>query len=167
MSGKTGVTTVLTGATPLEKATQNVPEVPNLDILPGGPMPPFPTEMLSSDAMDQLLQHCGELYTHVVIDTPPILSVTDGVILARHADAVVLVVRHGKSSKHVVRRARDLLLRSGAPITGIVLNAVDMNSPEYYGYYGYSGYSYSSGDSGSWEPQIGIKGKKPQAGETE
>ncbi len=66
---------------------------------------------------------------------------------------MVLVVRHGKSSKHVVRRARDLLLRSGASITGIVLNAVDLNSPEYYGYYGYSGYSYSSVDSQSWEPQ--------------
>ncbi len=66
---------------------------------------------------------------------------------------MVLVVRHGKSSKHVVRRARDLLLRSGAPITGIVLNAVDLSSPEYYGYYGYSGYSYSSVDSESWEPQ--------------
>jgi polysaccharide biosynthesis transport protein len=63
----------------------------------------------------------------------------------------VLIVRHGKSSKHVVRRARDILLRSGAGITGIVLNAVDLNSPEYYGYYGYSGYSYSSVDSESWE----------------
>jgi Mrp family chromosome partitioning ATPase len=109
--------------------------------------------MLSSEAMNTLLQHCAEVYTHIVIDSPPILSVTDGVILAREADAVVLVVRHGKSSKHVVRRARDLLLRSGAPITGIVLNAVDLNSPEYYGYYGYSGYSYSSVDSESWESQ--------------
>lgn len=165
MSGKTGVTTVLTGATPLEKATQNVAEVPNLDILPAGPMPPFPTEMLSSEAMEQLLQRCSELYTHVVIDTPPILSVTDGVILSRHADAVVLVIRHAKSSKHVVRRARDLLLRSGAPITGIVLNAVDLNSPEYYGYYGYSGYSYSSSDSGSWEPQSDSRDKNRRTGE--
>jgi succinoglycan biosynthesis transport protein ExoP len=87
----------------------------------------------------------------VIIDSPPILSVTDGVILARRADAVVLVVRHGKSSKHIVRRARDLLLRSGAPITGIMLNAVDMSSPEYYGYYGYSGYAYSGVDAESWQ----------------
>ena len=57
----------------------------------------------------------------------------------------------------IVRRARDLLLRSGAPITGIVLNAVDLNSPEYYGYYGYSGYSYSSIDSESWESQTATK----------
>ncbi len=153
LNGKVGLTTVLTGATKLEDSVQRIPEVPNLDILPSGPVPPFPTEMLSSDAMHDLLKQCGEIYTHIVIDSPPVLSVTDGVILARGADAVVLVVRHGKSSKHVVRRARDLLLRSGAPITGIVLNAVDMSSPEYYGYYGYSGYSYSSIDTEGWESQ--------------
>jgi capsular exopolysaccharide synthesis family protein len=167
MTGKVGLTTVLTGASSLEKAVQNVSEVPNLDILPAGPMPPFPTEMLSSDAMDSLLQHCGEVYTHVLIDTPPILSVTDGVVLARHADAVVLVVRHGKSSKHVVRRARDLLVRSGAPLTGIVLNDIDLNSPDYYGYYGYSGYSYASADSGSWEPQGTSKSTNRRSGETD
>jgi len=167
MSGKVGLTTVLTGATSIEKAVQNVSEVPNLDILATGPMPPFPSEMLSSDAMNSLLQHCADLYTHVLIDTPPILSVTDGVVLARHADAVVLVVRHGKSNKHVVRRARDLLVRSGAPVTGIVLNDVDLNSPDYYGYYGYSGYSYASADSGSWEPQSTPEGQNRRSGETE
>ncbi|HMH15020.1 MAG TPA: polysaccharide biosynthesis tyrosine autokinase [Edaphobacter sp.] len=163
LNGKVGLTTLLTGATKLVDTVQQIPEIPNLDVLPSGPVPPFPTEMLSSEAMDNLLKHCGEIYTHVVIDSPPILSVTDGVILAHEADAVVLVVRHGKSSKHVVRRARDLLLRSGAPITGIVLNAVDLNSPEYYGYYGYSGYSYSSIDSQSWEPQTAIAGGSDRA----
>jgi polysaccharide biosynthesis transport protein len=165
LNGKIGLTTVLTGATKLEETVQTVPEIPNLDILPSGPVPPFPTEMLSSGAMDAILRRCGELYDYVVIDSPPILSVTDGVILARQADAVVLVVRHGKSSKHVVRRARDILLRSGAGITGIVLNAVDLNSPEYYGYYGYSGYSYSSVDSESWESHKGDEARK--SGETE
>jgi polysaccharide biosynthesis transport protein len=153
LNGRVGLTTLLTGATTLKDTVQRVPEVPNLDVLVSGPVPPFPTEMLSSEAMARLLAHCGAIYTHVIIDSPPILSVTDGVILARESDAVVLVVRHGKSSKHVVRRARDLLLRSGAPITGIVLNAVDMSSPEYYGYYGYSGYSYSGVDATSWESQ--------------
>ncbi|MBB5338344.1 GumC family protein [Tunturiibacter gelidoferens] len=166
LNGKIGLTTVLTGATKLEETVQRVPEIPNLDILPSGPVPPFPTEMLSSAAMETILKRCGELYDYIVIDSPPILSVTDGVILARQADAVVLVVRHGKSSKHVVRRARDLLLRSGATITGIVLNAVDMNSPEYYGYYGYSGYSYSSVDSDSWESQTASTRDHTNAGET-
>jgi polysaccharide biosynthesis transport protein len=166
LNGKIGLTTVLTGATKLEETVQRVPEIPNLDILPSGPVPPFPTEMLSSEAMETILKRCGELYDYIVIDSPPILSVTDGVILARQADAVVLVVRHGKSSKHVVRRARDLLLRSGAAITGIVLNAVDLNSPEYYGYYGYSGYSYSSVDSDSWESQTVPHEDHTNVGET-
>jgi capsular exopolysaccharide synthesis family protein len=151
LSGKVGLTGVLAGTTTLEEAIQHVPEVPNLDILPSGPVPPFPTEMLSSEAMRELLERLGGMYTHIVIDSPPILSVTDGVILARVADAVVLVIRHGKSSKHVILRARDLLLRSGAPLSGLVLNAVDLNSPDYYGYYGYSGYSYGAVDSDSWD----------------
>jgi capsular exopolysaccharide synthesis family protein len=153
LSGKVGLTSVLAGTTTIDQAIQHVAEVPNLDILPSGPVPPFPTEMLGSDAMHALLEQLGETYTHIVIDSPPILSVTDGVILARVVDAVVLVIRHGKSNKHVIRRARDLLTRSGAPMAGLVLNAVDINSPEYYGYYGYSGYSYGTVDSDSWETQ--------------
>jgi Mrp family chromosome partitioning ATPase len=107
--------------------------------------------MLGSPAMSDMLRRCGELYTHVVLDSPPILSVTDGVLLSRWMDAVLIVVRHGKSSKQVVRRGRDLLARSNAPLAGIVLNAVDLNAPEYYGYYGYSGYSYSSLDPAGWD----------------
>jgi succinoglycan biosynthesis transport protein ExoP len=151
LSGRIGLSTVLTGGTTFEQSLQHPPEAPNLDILASGPVPPFPAELLSSEAMQRLLQQAAELYDYVVIDSPPILSVTDGVILARNADAVALVVRQGKSSKHVVRRARDLLIRAGAPITGIVLNAVDLNSPEYQGYYGQSGYHYAGTDSDSWE----------------
>jgi len=129
-SGKVGLTTLLTSATTLEETVQRVPEIPNLDILSSGPIPPFPTEMLNSQAMRDLLKRCSEIYTHVILDSPPILAVSDGLILSREADAVALVIRHGKASKHVVRRTRDLLLRSGAPVTGIVLNAVDLKSPE-------------------------------------
>ena len=151
LNGRVGLSTVLSGGTTFNEAVVNVPEAPNLDILCSGPVPPFPTEMLSSAAMQDLLRSCAERYTHIIIDTPPILSVTDGVILARGADAVVLVVRYGKSSRNVVRRSRELLVRSGAPLTGVVLNSVDITAPEYYGYYGYSGYSYSNVDSESWE----------------
>ena len=120
-------------------------------MLASGPVPPFPTEMLASATMTELLQYAATIYTHIVLDSPPILSVTDGVLLSRQVDACVLVVRHGKSSKHVIRRARDLLVRSNAPLAGIVLNAVDLNAPEYYGYYGYTGYSYSSLDAAGWD----------------
>ncbi len=153
LNGRVGLSTVLSGSVTMDEALMQVPEVPNLDILCCGPVPPFPTEMLSSEAMHELLVTSSERYTHIVIDSPPILSVTDGVILSRQSDALAMVVRHGKSSRHVVRRARDLLFRAGAPVTGVVLNAVDMNAPEYYGYYGYSGYSYSNIDSESWEPE--------------
>ena len=161
LNGKLGLSTVLSGQTTLEESVQQVREVPGLDILASGPVPPFPTEMLSSETMAELLRHAGEIYTHVVVDSPPILSVTDGVLLSRQVDAVVMVVRHAKSNKHVVRRARDLLVRSGAPLAGIVLNAVDLNAPEYYGYYGYTGYSYSSLDPAGWDAQNGsAKGRK-------
>jgi len=150
LNGKIGLTSVLTGSSTLEQAVQTLKDIPNLDVLVSGPVPPFPTEMLGSEAMKNLLQQCREIYTHIVIDSPPLLSVTDGVLLARDADAVVLIVRHGRSTKHTVRRARDLLVRSGAPITGVAINAVDLSSPEYYGYHGYAAYAgYGAANSGS------------------
>lgn len=153
LTGKLGLTSVLAGAATLQESLQRVPELPNLDILPSGPVPPFPSEMLSSETMRALLEKLGAMYNYVIIDSPPILSVTDGIILSRFADAVLLVVRHGKSNRNVMRRTRDLLVRSGAPTAGLVLNAVDHNSPDYYGYYGYAGYSYGSMDGESWETQ--------------
>ncbi len=163
LNGKLGLTSVLTGSLSLREAVQNIPDLPALDVLASGPIPPFPTEMLSSDAMRRLLEECRGIYTHVVLDSPPLLSVTDSVVLAREADAVVLIVRHGKSTKHAVRRARDLLVRSGAKLSGIALNAVDLSSPEYYSYYGYSGYAgYASAgvDSNAWESQNGSSNKE-------
>jgi polysaccharide biosynthesis transport protein len=163
LSGRFGLSTLLTGGTTFEQSLQRVPEAPNLDILTSGPVPPFPAELLGSEAMRALLLRCAELYDHIVLDSPPIISVTDGVILARNADAVVLVVRQGRSSKHVVRRARDLLLRAGAPITGIVLNAVDLTSPEYQDYYRQSNYLYADLGSDSWELRSKRDPAPPQA----
>ncbi len=161
LNGKLGLTSVLTGSVELKDAVQTVRELPSLDVLASGPIPPFPTEMLGSDTMRQLLGQARGLYTHIVMDSPPLLSVTDSVVLAREADAVVLIVRYGKSTKHAVQRARDLLVRSGGRLAGLALNAVDLSSPEYYSYYGYSGYAgyagYGSGgnDSTAWETQGG------------
>ncbi len=153
LNGKVGLSSILSGQTTLETSVQRIAEVPDLDILASGPVPPFPTEMLSSKTMMDLLDVAKERYAYVVLDSPPVLSVTDGVILSSKVDAVILVVRHGKSSKNIVRRGRDLLVRSGATMAGIVLNAVDLNAPEYYGYYGYSSYSYSSLDPAGWDAQ--------------
>ncbi len=167
LNGKVGLTSVLTGAATLEEAVQTVPELPYLDVLVSGPVPPFPTEMLGSATMNELLIKCRGIYTHIVMDSPPLLSVTDSVVLAQESDAVVLIIRHGKSTKNALRRARDLLIRSGSPITGIALNAVDLNSPEYYsyyGYYGYTGYASTGVDSAGWESKSGDKSKSRDGG---
>lgn len=154
INGKTGLTSVLSGSVPFDQAIQTLPEIPNLDILVSGPVPPFPAEMLGSPAMMALLQEARGKYTHIVLDSPPLLSVADSIVLSQSADAVLLVVRYGKSSKSAVRRGRELLARAGVRTVGIALNAVETNSPEYYAYYGYSGYaSYGSSgvESSAWE----------------
>jgi capsular exopolysaccharide synthesis family protein len=158
LQGMVGLTSVLTGSATLQEALQTVPDLPGLDVLVSGPVPPFPTEMLSSLTMKNLIEECRGKYTHIVMDSPPLLSVTDSIVLARDADAVVLIVRQGKSNKHALRRARDLLLRSGAGISGVVLNAVDTSAPDYaaqYGYYGYSGYGSEGVDGRSWTSRKG------------
>src|SRR5581483_900670 len=73
INGKVGLSSVLTGSTTLREAVQHVAEVPKLDVLVSGPVPPFPTEMLASDAMDRLLAECRGIYTHIVLDSPPLL----------------------------------------------------------------------------------------------
>ena len=93
------------------------------------------------------------MYTHIVIDSPPILSVTDG----SHPRPVRRCGRPGDPARQVQQARHPARARSAGPLrrsmAGIVLNAVDLNSPEYYGYYGYSGYSYGSMDADSWETQ--------------
>lgn len=145
ISSRTGLSTLLSGATTLSESIQSIPESPNLFLLPSGPVPPFPTELVSSSRMTNLLEECRGRFTHVIIDSPPVLTITDGLILAPFSDAVLLVVRYGRASKHSLRRARDLMLRAGIKLGGTVINAVDAASQRYYGYYGYQRYSYSNG----------------------
>ena len=164
LSSRIGLSTLLTGGSTFEETIQQIPEVPSLDIIASGPVPPFPSELLSSEAMQTMLTGAAGRYEYIIIDSPPVLSVTDGVILARNADAVVLVVRFGKSNKNIIRRACDLLIRAGAPMTGIVLNAVDISSPEYQGYYGQSEY-YLADEPKHSEPKVSSKAKKSRKDE--
>jgi len=145
ISSRAGLSTVLSGSTTFDESLQTVPESPNLFLLPSGPVPPFPTELISSNRMLDLIDTCKGRFTHIVIDSPPVLTITDGLILAPFSDAVLLVVRYGRASKHSVRRARDLMLRAGIRMGGTVINAVDAASQRYYGYYGYQRYAYSNG----------------------
>jgi capsular exopolysaccharide synthesis family protein len=111
--------------------------LPNLFVLPAGKMPPNPAELLASSNMRDLLADLREKYDHIVIDTPPSLSVTDAVVLSPRADAVVLVIRSGQTTKQALRRSRDILTQVNAKVVGVLLNAVDLSSPDYYYYYEY------------------------------
>jgi len=111
--------------------------------LPAGPTPPQPAELLSSDLMKEFIKTWRGQFEHIVIDTPPALSVTDAVALSVEADSVILVIRSGTTSKEALRRARDLLLRVNAKVTGVVVNAADLRAPDLHHYY-YSGGNYAS-----------------------
>ena len=105
-----------------------------LFVLTSGPVPPNPAELLGSDQMRKLISILSEKFRHIVIDSPPVNSFTDGVLIASMVDGVLLVVHGGKSSRGVVRRSRQLLLDIGAKIVGVVLNNVSVRSHDYYYY---------------------------------
>lgn len=106
-----------------------------LHLLPSGPVPPNPAELIGSEQMTNLLKIMEKNFTHVVVDSPPIASFTDGVLIASMVDGVILVVNSGKSSRQVVRRARQFLLDVGAKIFGVVLNNVNLRTQNDYYYY--------------------------------
>jgi succinoglycan biosynthesis transport protein ExoP len=137
----TGLSTVLGGNTVAEVAIRPVPGVPNLSVLPAGPVPLNPSEMLASPRMRDLLASLSSEFDYVIIDTPPVLSVTDAVLLSKLADSTLLVIRAGMTSKAALRRAYDVLAQVDAHIMGVILNAADFTEPDRY-YYGtrYRGY---------------------------
>jgi succinoglycan biosynthesis transport protein ExoP len=139
MGPHSGLSNVLTGSATLEQAITRTAVLPNLFVMTAGTPPPNPAELLASANMRDVLAQLREEYDHIVIDTPPSLSVTDAVVLSPRADAVVLVIRSGQTSKQALRRSRDLLTQVNAKVVGVLLNAVDLRSPDYYYYYEYQG----------------------------
>jgi capsular exopolysaccharide synthesis family protein len=134
-----GLTTWLSGERDLDNLLQKSPKTPNLKILTSGPVPPNPAELIGSEEMRRLLGQLSERFAHIIIDSPPAISFTDASILSTMVDGVMLVVHGGRSSRAVVRRAKQQLLDVGAHIFGVVLNNVKAEASDYY----YSGY-YSS-----------------------
>lgn len=122
-----GLSNVLSGGADPGTATFTTRER-NLFVMPAGAMPPQPSELLSSAILQDLLSQWREEYDHVVIDSPPALSVTDAVLLSVQADGVLLVVRANQTTTGAVLRARDLLLHVNCNLLGVVLNAVDLAS---------------------------------------
>ena len=139
MGPKTGLSNVLTGNATLQQAVVRSTLMPTLFVLPAGTPPPNPAELLASSNMKDILAELREQYDHIIVDTPPTLSVTDAVVMSTRADAVVLVIRSGQTTKQALRRSRDILLQVNARVAGVLLNAVDLTSPDYYYYYEYQG----------------------------
>lgn len=137
-----GLSTILSGVDAEPQFITPIPDVPTLTVLPAGPIPPNPAELLSSDAMKSWLMRWRIEFDYVVIDSPPCLSVTDAVVLSVEADKVILVARSGQTTKAGLRRASELLQHVNANVMGVVLNCLDSKSDDYYTYYHSSRYSY-------------------------
>jgi len=144
-----GLTTWLSGEKEIEGLIQQSEKAPNLKVLTSGPVPPNPAELLGSDEMRKLLAQLSETYAHIIIDSPPAISFTDASILSTMVDGVILVVHGGRSSRAVVRRAKQQLLDVGAHIFGVVLNNVKVESHDYYYSRYYSHYYESDADGSS------------------
>jgi len=140
-----GLAGFLTGAHSIEAALRQFSPVPTLWVLPAGPKPPNPAQLLSSSAMESLLRELRQRFKFLVIDSPPVLPVTDAMILSTFADGAVFVVESGVTARGAVARARKVLENVGARILGLVLNKVDVRHDGYYGYYNHYYYSYGSG----------------------
>jgi capsular exopolysaccharide synthesis family protein len=149
-----GLSNWLSGENDLDALLQTYGPTPNLKLLTSGPVPPNPAELLGSDEMRKLLGILTERFAHVIIDSPPAISFTDASILSTMVDGVVLVIHGGKSSRAVVRRAKQQLLDVGAHIFGVVLNNLRMESHDYY-YSGYYSEYYSDSDSDGAEGSTG------------
>jgi capsular exopolysaccharide synthesis family protein len=141
-----GVTNYLSGDTNIGGIVQEYEKLPNLKIITSGPVPPNSAELLGSEEMRRLITLLSDNFTHIIIDSPPAISFTDASILSTMVDGVMLVVHGGRSSRAVVRRAKQQLLDVGAHIYGIVLNNVKLESSNYYYYSGYYSSYYANED---------------------
>lgn len=127
----------------LTDKTMNVNEiiyetsVKGLYVMPSGPIPPNPSELISSKRMESLIEALGSQLDLVIYDAPPVLAVTDAQLLASKVDGTILVVRAEKSEKEAVRQSVQLLDHVHAKIIGTILNDVPGDKDGYYGYYGY------------------------------
>lgn len=127
-----GLSTILTQGINDRAIITPLESLPTLKLLPAGPHPPNPAELLGSKRMVETLEAFSAQYDRIIIDTPPVLSVADSLTLAYLADAVVLVVRSGTARKKAVLRVRDLLQRTNSNLVGIVFNCVNLKLEQYY-----------------------------------
>lgn len=136
-STEVGLTTILTGESSLQESLQET-ALDNLQVIPAGPRPPNPAELLDSDVMLKTIDELKSQFEVIIIDSPPVLAVTDAVVLAPSIDGVFMVVEMGRTPRHAVTRAHEGLEAAQARIMGAVFNKLSTRSSYYY----YSYYRY-------------------------
>lgn len=140
-----GLSTLLTGQCTVAEVLVET-QIPNLYVIPCGPIPPNPAELLSSPPMQELLQELQNLFKYVLLDSPPVLHVSDAQILATQVEAVVLVAHGAATPRELVDRGKENLLRVNANVIGVVLNNLDLSTVGYEHYYRYyRRYGYGDG----------------------
>jgi succinoglycan biosynthesis transport protein ExoP len=143
VSADSGLATVIAGQTDLASAIRPS-SVPNLSVLPCGPRPANPAELLTSPRFKELLDIIRSQYDFVIIDTPPLLVVTDPCVVAPRVDGVILAIRVTKNGRPFAERAKEILASLGANVLGVVVNGLGSPSGGKYGY-GYDQYQYGYG----------------------
>ena len=138
-----GVTSVLTRQMSLEEAIQAVPGVPGLFVLGRGPQPPDPAVLIESDEMRKVMDAFRRQYDFVILDSPPILGIADGLHLGQLADTVILVIRENVSNRKAVQDTVAMMAASHLPVSGFVFNDIDPRASSYS--YGYSYRDYFRG----------------------
>ncbi|RUS45282.1 CpsD/CapB family tyrosine-protein kinase [Cohnella sp. AR92] len=141
ISNRLGLTNVLVNEHPWNSALR-ASDIPNLFIMTAGALPPNPSEILASQRMRNLMEELSEEFDMILFDTPPILAVTDGLIISSLCDGVVMVIKSGRTKHALARKLKQSLEHAKARIFGVVLNNVKRKTGEgYYDYYRY-GYGY-------------------------
>lgn len=139
LSNKVGLSSCISMGTALSDAVQKT-SIEGLYALTGGVIPPNPSELLGSEQMKNVLQRAKEQYDYVLIDTPPVMPVTDALIVSRFVDGMILVIASAEVKVEMARDVNNQLVNAGANILGVVLNKVRSEHHGYgYGYYYYYG----------------------------
>lgn len=155
-----GLSQVLSGKASFESVLASVPELPNLSLVPAGPLPLSPADMVASDQMRTLLLTIREHYDYVVIDSPPAIRFSDARVLSSLADVVVLVGRYGLTTRRAITRCAQMFEEVRAPLAGVVVNGIDLESPDFH-YYNYGFSKDMATDVGDYYAERAAAGGRP------
>ncbi|NQT17459.1 MAG: polysaccharide biosynthesis tyrosine autokinase [Planctomycetes bacterium] len=141
LENEVGLSSVLGGDTEVADAIQEV-AIENLFVLPSGPRPENPGDQISSARLKQLFDVVRQKFDRILVDTPPLLAVTDPAVIVKHVDTVLLVIRLTRESRGTALRAAEMLRSLNAPIAGVIVNGLAANQGKYGGGYRAGGYRY-------------------------